>query len=129
MNIEPSVVVIRQKQGPDIVGICVTVRLSDAGSAAYLIEHPYVPLVDHHSGSLTLIPYCPLSDQTIYEFPVNETKFMTPAKDELAQEYMTGLARKATQTMFDAAEFKAQKLAFKNALETLEISPTTETLQ
>lgn len=129
MTIEPTVVVIRQKQGPDVVGICVTVKLNETGAGSYLIEHPYVPLVDHDTGSLTLIPYCPLSDQTIYEFPLVDTKFMTPAKEELASEYMAGLSRKLTVTVIDEEKEKAQKIAFRNALETLSLSPTTETIQ
>ena len=132
-ELETTVVVIRQKKGPDIVGIVVggTTRKEGVSSAisSYMIEHPFVPVFDYSAESFALMPYCPLTDQTIFEFRAKDMVFMVPAKDDLAKNYLTGLSVRSIVSVTDTDEVKSQKLAFHRAVETLTLSPGTETLQ
>ncbi len=129
MKEDTTVVVLRQKDGPDVVGIYVTGKFRDDGVASHILEHPYVPYIDEMTGMLTLIPYCVLSDQTLYEFQIKDLLFMVPAKDELAEEYMEGIARKNVSSILDSQERKIQQAAFKKAMTEYVLSPSTETVQ
>ena len=129
MNADTPVVIIRQKEGPDIVGILGGVKIRDDGISAYVIEHPFIPYVDHSQEAFSLAPYCYLSDQTTFEFLVKDTVFMIPTKKDLQMEYLKGLAKMNAVSVSEPEEERKQKLAFKHALKTLTLSPGTETLQ
>lgn len=129
-----NVVVIRQRRGPDIVGILVGYDTEKKGGenpkiCTLSVEHPFVPIMDYSMGSFNLIPFCPLTDQTLFEFHTKDLTFVHPAKAELASEYLSGLARMNTLSVTDPEERRQEKIDFKKALKTLQISPGTETLQ
>lgn len=130
---KPNVAVIRQRRGPDIIGIIVGYKTSDDGLStvvsSYLIEYPFVPVIDYSSGSFNLMPWCPFTDQTVFEFKSKDMVFMVPAKEELATNYLSGLGMRNAVSVTDPDQVKKDKIAFRKALETLSLAPSTETLQ
>jgi len=129
----PPVIVIRQRRGPDVIGILAGGKTKEDGISSYIstyvIEHPFVPIQNYNNGTFNLIPFCPLTEQTLFDFHTKDMVFMHPAKDDLAMEYLSGLARMNTISVTDDEEVREQKRAFRKALRTLQISPSTETIQ
>jgi len=130
---KPSVAIIRQNQGPDIIGIIVGYKTRDEGLStvvsSYMIEHPFIPIIDYSSAEFKLMPWCPLTDQTVFEFHSKDMVFMFPAKEEIATNYLSGLGMRNSVSVTDPDQVKRDKIAFRKALETLSLAPSTETLQ
>ncbi len=129
----PNVAIIRQRRGPDIIGIVLGYKTREEGIqtlvSSYLIEHPYIPMIDYSSGGYNLMPWCPFADQTVFEFHTKDVVFMSPAKKDIVVNYLKGLALKGVTTAADSDKLKGDKIAFRKALESLTLSPGTETLQ
>ncbi len=129
LRIEPTVVVLRVEDSDDIIGVFAGMKVNDSGMTSYVIENPYFPIIDRHTGELGLMPYCVFSNETLYSFPVNKVQFYTPAADPIAREYINLLGRRQQISLIDPEEIQEAKAAFKTAMKTLTMSPTTTTVQ
>ncbi len=128
--IEPTVMVFRfEDSGDDLIGVLVGMKPHENGTTSYVIENPYFPIIDRSTGELGLMPYCVFSTETLFTFPVSKVQFYAPATDPIAKEYINLLGRRHQASLIDPDEIQEAKKAFKKAMKTLTLSPTTSTVQ
>jgi hypothetical protein len=76
------VVVIRLKSGDELLAI-----LTGEIDNRVMIEHPYYVTVNPASGSVTMIPYCPLTDEIYFELSRPDINFLVTANQEIALKF------------------------------------------
>lgn len=76
------VVVIRLKSGEELLAI-----LTGEIDNRVRIEHPYYATVNPASGSVTMIPYCPLTDEIHFELNRSDINFLVTATEEIALKF------------------------------------------
>lgn len=80
---DDCVVVIRMKSGEELLAILVG-ELDNRVK----IEHPYYVTVNQGSGSISMIPYCPLTDEIMFEISKSDINFLVTASDHIATKFM-----------------------------------------
>jgi hypothetical protein len=78
------VVVIRLKAGEDLLAI-----LNGELDNRVLIEHPYYVTYDPSCGNVTMIPYCPLTDEFYFEINRSEINFLVTASRDIATKFLS----------------------------------------
>ena len=76
------VVIIRMKSGEEIVAI-----LSGKMGDNIRIEHPYYANVNPMTGNVTMIPYCPLSEETFFELDTSDIRFLVTASEDIGGKF------------------------------------------
>lgn len=76
------VVVIRLKAGEEILAV-----LNGEKDNKVMIEHPYYVTVNPASGSVTMIPYCPLTDEVYFELSRSDINFLVTANEDIALKF------------------------------------------
>lgn len=82
--IHACVVVIRMKGNEEILAI-----LSSTANDKLKIQYPFYARINPSSGNITMVPYCPLSDETFFEIPTSEIQFVVPASEEVSTKFLT----------------------------------------
>jgi len=79
------VVVVRLKSGHDMLGILVG-ELDDV----LRIEHPYyVKVSPTELTAIAMMPYCPLSDEIMYEIERRNVEFVVPASETVSYKFLS----------------------------------------
>jgi translation elongation factor EF-Ts len=81
--IDNCVVVIRTKSEGDVLAI-----LCDSRDNKLKIQHPFYAHVNPASGNVTMVPFCPLSDETFFEMDVAETRFVVVASESISAKFI-----------------------------------------
>lgn len=76
------VVVIRLKAGEELLAI-----LNGEVDNKVMIEHPYYVTVNPDSGSVRMVPYCPLTDEIYFELNRSDISFLVTANQEIALKF------------------------------------------
>lgn len=84
------VVVIRLDNGDDILAI-----LEGEIDDKVRVEHPYYVRVSPGTSNVIMMPYCPLSDETFFEFKKSGMQFLVTANSDISSKFLN---------MIDAAE-------------------------
>ena len=79
---DSCVVVVRLRTGDEILAI-----LNGELDNRVRIEHPYFVKINP-SGSVTMYPYCPLTDEVHFELERADINFLAVANDEIATKFM-----------------------------------------
>lgn len=83
MNKDYVVVMRMEDSQIDILGIIISMR-----EDIVKIEHPYQAWYDNNAGTMKLIAYCTLTDQTLFEFKRSKMQFLVPASDDVAEKFL-----------------------------------------
>lgn len=86
-----TVVVIRTKAGDDILTI-----LDGVVDNQLLIQQPFYARTNMTTGSITMVPYCPLSDEKFFKVDQSTVDFVAPASDDVTLRYMALIASSHT---------------------------------
>ena len=81
---EDCVVVIRMKAGEEILAILVG-ELDNRVK----IEHPYYVTVNAGSGNISMLPYCPLTDEYMFEINRSDINFLVTASEQVATRFIS----------------------------------------
>lgn len=82
------VVTFRMKDGVDILAVIIGEL-----NGVVRVEHPHiVKYYPNDGGYLTMIPYCTLTDETYFEFPKDEMKFLVTASEQIAIKFLAMIA-------------------------------------
>jgi hypothetical protein len=88
---DDCVVVIRLKSGEELLAI-----LTGEIDNRVKIEHPYYVTISPASGSVTMVPYCMLTDEIHFELNRSDINFLVTANGEIALKFMN-MINTATQ--------------------------------
>lgn len=101
--VEPVVVVIRLKSGgDDILAI-----LNEIDDTTLYIEHPHYIKFDSTMESVSMVPYCPLSDEKYYEVELDTVNFTVPANAAITDKFfamVNSIEIRQTQQLIEAEE-------------------------
>lgn len=84
--IEDSVVVIRIKSGPDVIGLFCG---EDVKRHVVTLCHPHYTKIDNETDNLLLMKYCYLTEETYFEFNRNDIEFLALVKPSIEQYFKT----------------------------------------
>lgn len=87
-----NVVVIRLNTGEDLLAI-----LHNDLDGRVKVEHPHYVKFNAATGTVVMVAYCPLSDETFYELYRAEIHFLVPANNDITVKFLN---------MIDALEAK-----------------------
>lgn len=78
-----SVIVLRLKTGEDVIGIIVGEK-----NNVIRMEHPYFAKYSINTGNVSMMPYCPLTDETYFEFNKDNIEFVVTAANTIATKFI-----------------------------------------
>lgn len=99
---ETAVVVIRMNNGEDVLAI-----LSAEFDGILRIEHPHFVKLNESTGTVSIVPYCGLSDERFYEIKTADTQFVVLASNEVTSKFfhiVNAAEAKQTRSMLDYLE-------------------------
>lgn len=77
------VIAFRTKEDIDIIGLIVSDR-----DGLLEVEHPHFVKYNPATNSLMMMPYCYLTDQTLFEFQRQDLKFVVSASEQVALKFL-----------------------------------------
>lgn len=90
---DPCVVVIRTKSGDEIIAI-----LTGKQDDQLRVDHPYYARFNFVTGNVTMVPYCPLSDEIHFSFITTDVQFVVTASEDISRKFLAMVnASEATQ--------------------------------
>lgn len=78
-----TVIVLRLKTGEDIIGILVGDK-----SNIIKVEHPYYAKYSINGGNVSMMPYCPLTDESYFEFKKDNIEFIVTAAEIVSIKFL-----------------------------------------
>lgn len=78
------VVVIRTKDNDDLLAI-----LTGKVDNQLKLDHPYYARVNPATNNVTMVPFCPLSDEIHFMMDVRETKFVVTASEDISRKFLS----------------------------------------
>lgn len=78
------VVVIRLKSGEDVIGIIMGER-----DGKILLDNPYYAKYSMATGNVSMMPYCPLTDETLFSFEKDNLEFMVTAAASVTTKFIS----------------------------------------
>ncbi len=81
---DTCVVVIRTKSNDEILAI-----LSGVIEDKIKIQHPFYARVNPSSGSISMVPYCPLSDEVFFELVQSDIQFVVTANHDVSTRFIS----------------------------------------
>lgn len=117
MVVESVVVIVRLLSGDQILGI----MLGDADGRVKL-EHPHYVKYNPANMTMAMVPFCPLSDEHIFEVAKNEVQFVVTANREVTQRFFEAVdileARQHQHSYEIESEYAPlEKMSLKNYIE------------
>lgn len=117
MVVESVVVIVRMLSGDQILGI----MLGDVDGKVKL-EHPHFVKYNPANQTMAMVPFCPLSDEAIYEVPKKDVQFVVTANKEVTQRFFEAvdiLEARVHQHSLELEDDYAplERLVFRNYVE------------
>ena len=112
---EPVVVVIRNNKGDDVIAI-LNGKLDDT----LKVEHPYYVRTNPASGTIAMMPYCVLSDETHFELKTHDVEFVVTAAPDITNKFLRMVevaARIQTRAEEQTYDEFAEALSYKNIMD------------
>lgn len=115
MIVEPVVVVVRLNTGDELLAI-----LAGELEGKVKLEHPHYVKFNPTTGTVAMVPYCPLSEEKFYELWRVHCQFVVTAGREISQKFFA---------MVDTVEAKQHRelLEFEEPLDQLEAAISENT--
>lgn len=111
---EPVVVVIRTNSGEDLLAI-----LNGELDGTLKVEHPYYVKTNPANGTIAMMPYCVLSNESYFEMKTSNVEFVVTAAPEITSKFLRMLdaAEQVLQAkQEDDYDTFAEGLSYKNFL-------------
>lgn len=83
MAVESIVVIVRLLSGDQLLGI----MLGEVGGKKVKLEHPHYVKYNPANMTMAMVPFCPLSDENVFEVPLKDVQFVVPANREVTQRF------------------------------------------
>lgn len=77
------VTVIRTKAGDDIIAV-LTGKLDNT----LRVDHPYFARLNPVTGNVTMVPFCPLSDEIHFKLDMADIQFVVTASEEISKKFL-----------------------------------------
>lgn len=98
MNVE-SIVIVRLNIGDDVIAV-----LEHKDNGQVKLEHPHYVRFNPVSGTISMFPFCSLSDETKYTLDQTQLTFVVPCNKRLARKFITLLQSSDTHQAWSSWE-------------------------
>lgn len=103
MKVE-AVVIVRLSVGDDLIAL-----LEDSDQEAVKLEHPHYVRFNPLSGTISMFPFCSLSDETRYTLPRSQLTFVVPSNKDLAYKFISLLQSSDTNQAWSSWHHEAEE--------------------